>query len=93
MPSGKNIGNITADINNTVIKGTPLHSSIKPIEEYLMAGNFDLRPKARNIPIGKHNIRAKADTIKVSDNPPHAPVSIYFKPKSPPEINFNPIIG
>ena len=58
-----------------------------------MAGKFDLRPKARNIPIGKHNIRAKADTIKVNDNPPHAPVSIYFKPKSPPEINFNPIIG
>ena len=93
MPSGKNIGNITADINNTVIKGTPLHNSIKPMEVYLIAGKFDLLPKAKNIPIGKHNIKAKADTIKVSDNPPQAPVSTYFKPNSPPEISFKPIIG
>ena len=80
MSSGKNMGNITDDINKTVINGTPLHNSIKPIEEYLIAGNFDLRPKAKNIPIGKHNIKAKAETINVSDKPPHAPVSINFKP-------------
>ncbi len=28
VPSGRNIGNITADINKTVIRGTPLQSSI-----------------------------------------------------------------
>ena len=58
-----------------------------------MAGKFDLRPKAKNIPTGKHNINAKAETINVNDKPPHAPVSIYFRPKSPPAISFNPIIG
>ena len=93
MPSGRNIGNITADINNTVIRGTPLQSSINPIDVYLIAGKFDLLPKAKNIPIGKHKIKANAETINVSDNPPQAPVSTYFKPNSPPEISFNPMIG
>ena len=88
MPSGKNIGNITADINKTVIKGTPLQSSIKPIDVYRIAGKFDLLPKAKNIPIGKHKIKAKADTINVNDKPPQAPVSTYFKPNSPPDISF-----
>ena len=49
---------------------------------------IDLLPNAKNIPIGKHNIKANAETIKVSDKPPHAPVSTYFKPNSPPDINF-----
>ena len=56
---------------------------MKPIEEYLIAGKFDLLPRAKNIPIGKHNINAKADTMNVKDNPPQAPVSTYFKPKLP----------
>ena len=51
VPSGKNIGNITADINKTVIKGTPRQSSIKPIEIYLIAGKEDLLPKAKNTPM------------------------------------------
>ena len=93
VPSGKNIGNITADINKTVIKGTPLHNSINPIEQYLTAGKSDLLPKAKNIPTGKQKIKAKAETIKVKDNPPHAPVSIHLRPKTPPEIKFNAIIG
>ena len=80
-------------MNRTVIKGTPLHNSIKPIEEYLIAGKFDLRPKARIIPIGKHNISAKADTIKVRDKPTQDPVSIYYRPKYPQEINLNTKIG
>ena len=58
VPSGKNIGNITADINKTVISGTPLQISIKPIDEYFIAGSSDLLPKAKNIPIGKHKINA-----------------------------------
>ena len=79
--SGKNIGNITDDMNKTVIKGTPLQNSIYPIEIYLTAGKLDLLPQANNIPNGKQNIKQKKDTINVSDNPPHAPVSIHSKPK------------
>jgi hypothetical protein len=80
-------------MNKTVIKGTPLHSSINPIEEYFIAGKSDLLPNAKKTPIGKQKIRAKAETIKVSDRPPHAPVSIHFKPNIPPEIRFRAIIG
>ena len=50
--SGKNIGNITDDINNTVIRGTPLQNSIKPMDIYLIKGNPDLLPSAKAIPIG-----------------------------------------
>ena len=82
--SGKNIGNITADINKTVIKGTPLQNSIKPTEIYLIRGKFDLLPRAKTIPIGKQKIKQKKDTIKVKDNPPQAPVSTHFKPSNLP---------
>jgi hypothetical protein len=58
-----------------------------------MAGRFDLLPSANSIPIGKHKIKEKAETINVNDNPPHAPVSTYLRPKSPPEISLKPIIG
>ena len=84
---------MTADMNNTVIKGTPLHNSINPIDVYLMAGSLDLLPNAKIVPIGKHNINAKADTINVSESPPQAPVSTYLRPKSPPDISLRPIIG
>ncbi len=84
--SGKNIGNITDDINNTVIKGTPLQNSIKPTEIYLTVGNTDLLPKAKNIPTGKQKIKQKKETIKVNDNPPQAPVSTHTSPNDQPEI-------
>ena len=84
---------MTADINKTVIKGTPLHSSIKPIEEYFIAGKSDLLPKAKKTPIGKQKISANAETIKVSDKPPQLPVLINFKPNIPPEIRFKAISG
>ena len=76
-----------------MINGTPRHNSIKPIEVYRIAGKLDLLPRAKNIPTGKHSIKAKAETIKVNDKPPQAPVSTYLRPKSPPDISFNPIIG
>ena len=75
------------------MSGTPLHSSIKPIEEYLTAGKSDLLPNAKKTPMGKQKIKAKAETIKVNDKPPHAPVSIHFNPKTPPEIRFKAING
>jgi hypothetical protein len=93
VPSGKNIGNITEAINKTVIKGTPLQNSIKPIDEYLIIGAEDLLPKAKNIPIGKQNSKAKIEIINVRDNPPHAAVSTHSKPKLPPEIKFIAIKG
>tara|TARA_B100001996_G_C18457286_1_gene514661 strand:+ start:320 stop:580 length:261 start_codon:yes stop_codon:yes gene_type:complete len=80
------MGNITEDINNTVIKGTPLQNSINPIELYLIVGRPDLLPKAKNIPIGKQKIKQKNETIKVNDNPPQAPVSTHTSLKEPPEI-------
>jgi hypothetical protein len=82
--AGKNIGNITADINRTVINGTPLQNSIKPIEIYLINGKLDLLPNAKAIPIGKQKIKQKKEIINVKDNPPHAPVSTQFKPSNFP---------
>ena len=80
------MGNITDDINNTVINGTPLQNSIKPIEIYFSVGSSDLLPNAKNIPTGKQKIKQKKDTMKVKDKPPHAPVSTHSRPKAPPEI-------
>ena len=86
--AGKNIGNITADINKTVINGTPLQNSMKPIDMYLIKGNPDLLPRAKAIPIGKQKIKQKKEIIKVKDNPPQAPVSTQFKPSNfPSSIN------
>ena len=87
--AGKNIGNITADINKTVISGTPLQNSINPIEIYLIKGKLDLLPNANAIPIGKQNIRQKKDIIKVRDKPPHAPVSTQFNPSSLPSSIYS----
>ena len=75
-------------MNNTVIKGTPLQNSIKPIDEYLIIGAEDLLPKAKNIPTGKQNSKAKIEIINVRERPPHAAVSTHSKPKFPPEIKL-----
>tara|TARA_Y100000996_G_scaffold109642_1_gene81033 strand:+ start:236 stop:514 length:279 start_codon:yes stop_codon:yes gene_type:complete len=83
--SGKNIGNITDDINKTVINGTPLQNSIKPMEIYLIVGSADLLPKAKNIPTGKQNIKQKNETMNVNDKPPQAPVSTQLNPSSFPK--------
>ena len=58
MSSGKNIGNITDAINKTVINGTPLQNSIKPIDAYLITGYEDLLPRAKNKPTGKQKVKA-----------------------------------
>tara|TARA_B100001123_G_C14961495_1_gene887868 strand:- start:59 stop:472 length:414 start_codon:yes stop_codon:yes gene_type:complete len=93
VPSGKNIGNITEAINKTVIRGTPLQNSIKPIDEYFIIGAEDLLPKAKNIPTGKQNNNAKIEIINVRESPPQAAVSTHSKPKLPPEIKFIAIKG
>ena len=86
--AGKNIGNITADINKTVINGTPLQNSINPIDMYLISGKSDLLPRANAIPIGKQKIKQKKEIINVRDSPPHAPVSTQFNPSNlPSSIN------
>ena len=87
--AGKNIGNITADINKTVISGTPLQNSMKPIDMYLIKGKLDLLPKAKAIPIGKQKIKQKKEIINVKDSPPHAPVSTQFKPSNFPSSIYS----
>ena len=77
---------MTADINNTVIKGTPLQNSMKEREEYFTTGKLDLLPRANIMPNGKQKIKEKKDTIKVKDKPPQAPVSTHTNPKEPPDI-------
>jgi len=62
-------------MNKTVIKGTPLHNSIKPTEKYLITGSSDLLPIARKTPSGKQKIIAKIETINVKAKPPHTSVS------------------
>jgi hypothetical protein len=76
-------------MNNTVINGTPLQNSIKPIEIYLINGKLDLLPNAKAIPIGKQNIKQKKDIIKVRDKPPQAPVSTQFKPSNLPNSIYS----
>ena len=73
------MGNITDDINKTVINGTPRQNSMNPIEIYLIIGKSDLLPKERNNPTGKQKIRQKNETINVSERPPQAPVSTHSK--------------
>ena len=86
-------GNIIVDINNTVISGTPLQSSIKPIEIYFIAGKDDLLPNAKITPIGKQKSIAKAEIINVNERPPQAALSTYSNPKLPPEISLIPRNG
>ena len=59
---------------------------MQPTEIYLIAGKFDLLPKASIMPSGKQKIKQKNETIKVKDKPPQAPVSTQTKPNAPPEI-------
>ena len=54
------------------MRGTPLQSSMKPIEIYLIAGKEDLLPRAKITPIGKQKSIAKAEIIKVNERPPQA---------------------
>ena len=79
MSAGKNIGNITDAINKTVIKGTPLQNSIKPIDEYLIIGKLDLLQSAKKIPRGKHNNIAKIAIINVKESPHKTRVSTSSK--------------
>ena len=53
---------------------------------YLIVGKLDRLPRAKIIPSGKQKIKQKNETINVSDNPPHAPVSTHVNPNDPPEI-------
>ena len=45
-PSGRNSGNITLDMNNTVMRGTPRQNSMNPIEKVRIIGRSDCRPRA-----------------------------------------------
>ncbi len=72
MLFGKNRGNIVTDINNTVIIGTERTSSIVQIENHLIIGISERRPKARMIPIGNAITIETPEMIKVRKRPPQA---------------------
>lgn len=92
VPDGNNKGNITAAANKTVIRGIPLHVSIKQMQKYLMIGISDLLPIARRTPKGKDRIIPKIARINVKASPPHSLVSTIVSPK-PPRIRINAIKG
>ena len=53
---------MTADMNKTVINGTPLQNSINESDEYFTTAKSDLLPSANIIPIGKQKIKEKNET-------------------------------
>ena len=66
-------------MNKTVINGTPLQNSIKPIDAYLITGYEDLLPNAKNKPTGKQKVKANIEIINVRAKPPQAFVSTHSR--------------
>tara|TARA_B100000989_G_scaffold251928_1_gene200019 strand:- start:93 stop:404 length:312 start_codon:yes stop_codon:yes gene_type:complete len=79
-------------INNTVIRGTPLHISIKIVESNETTGNFDLLPKANIIPMGKDKTIPTPAITSVRKRPPQSLVSTFSRPR-PPEKRKTQIMG
>tara|TARA_B100001093_G_C26128134_1_gene717892 strand:+ start:263 stop:562 length:300 start_codon:yes stop_codon:yes gene_type:complete len=79
-------------MNNTVIKGTPLHISIKTVESSETTGNFDLLPKASIIPMGNDKTIPTPAITRVRKRPPQSLVSTFSRP-SPPEKRKTQMIG
>ena len=79
-------------INNTVIRGTPLHISIKIVESNETIGSLDLLPKASMIPMGKDKTIPTPAITSVKNNPPQSLVSTFSRP-SPPEKRKTQMTG
>ncbi len=71
MPSGRNSGSITDDMNSTVISGTPRQNSMKVTQRTRMAGMSERRPSASRMPKGKAPAMPTAAITTVSIKPPH----------------------
>ncbi|MCY1428993.1 hypothetical protein D9M71_448940 [compost metagenome] len=71
MPSGRNSGSITDDMNRTVINGTPRQNSMKVTQTTRIAGIFERRPSASRMPSGKAPAIPTVAITRVSIRPPH----------------------
>ncbi len=76
MPSGMNSGNMTEDMNSTVIKGTPRQNSIKPTQTALTIGICERRPRASTMPMGSEATMPTTAMTKVRNKPPQSGVSM-----------------
>ena len=84
MPSGRNSGSITEDMNSTVINGTPRQNSMKVTQTTFTAGIFERRPRASRIPNGKAPAMPTVAITRVSIRPPHWLVATVGMPNAPP---------
>ena len=66
---------MTADMNRTVSRGTPRHSSMNPIEKILITGSWERRPRASRMPSGRAPATVTKEMMTQSINPPHKLVS------------------
>ncbi len=88
-----NSGNITEDMNNTVINGTPRQSSMKATQKERTTGMSERRPSASTMPIGREATMPTMAITRVSISPPHFGVSTTGRPKLPPESRKNAMTG
>ncbi len=84
MPSGRNNGSITEDMNSTVISGTPRQNSMKVTQITRIAGMSERRPSARITPSGSAPAIPTVAMTSVSISPPHWLVATSAMPKIPP---------
>ena len=84
MPSGRNNGSITDDMNSTVISGTPRQNSMKVTHTTFTAGIFERRPKASRMPSGNAPTMPTVAITRVSISPPHWLVGTFSRPSTPP---------
>ncbi|MCY1432485.1 hypothetical protein D9M71_484850 [compost metagenome] len=81
MPSGRNNGSITDDMNSTVISGTPRQNSMKVTQTTRIAGIFERRPSANRMPSGKAPAIPTAAITRVNIRPPHWLVGTTSRPR------------
>ncbi|MNY24923.1 hypothetical protein D3C86_1586680 [compost metagenome] len=93
MPSGRNNGSITEDMNSTVINGTPRQNSMKVTQTTRIAGMFERRPSARTIPSGNAPAIPTVAITRVSIRPPHWLVATASRPNTPPCSRHQAMIG
>ena len=84
ISSGRKIGSMTEDMNNTVISGTPRQNSIKTTDADLAIGIEERLPRARIMPMGRAQNMPMVARIRVSIRPPHLWVSTTGRPNAPP---------
>ena len=79
-----NRGNITEDMNSTVINGTPRHSSMKATQRVRITGISERLPSASTMPNGREPTMPRIPITSVRNRPPQRVVSTYSSPKESP---------